>query len=288
VTDQGGTGFLTSIALPGGSIGTAIPLGQTPGAGLAITPDGRTAYVSASDGVVPVDLSAGSLQSTIAPGEPSVGVAVSPVSVDATATTIECSPAEVVAFDDTTCTASVTDIGPAPTTPTGSVDIPVYTRGYIPPAHYGCSLAGDGATASCQVAVNASGQWAAGLDIVAHYPGDSTHAASDNNFSLAMDPAPTTTDVSCPPVVLRGTRITCTVTGTSPSSVGGTFQLYADNKGGVNTYRYNRFRTSVDFTFIPSETTHKITGVFSPWQQWCFCGPSQASTPIRVVDRLPT
>jgi Bacterial Ig-like domain/Beta-propeller repeat len=114
--------------------------------------------------------------------------------VGATATTVSCSGGKVAVGQPTTCTATVTDIGPSGrTTPSGSVSFSSDSTGSF--GSGGCTLSGSGAAASCQVTYTPSAVGSGTHELTASYGGDGSHSTSSGNTSLTVI-SPQVTSVS--------------------------------------------------------------------------------------------
>ena len=112
------------------------------------------------------------------------------------ASRLTCSPAEVLAGGWITCTATVTDISPTPSTPTGTVTFTTELAGTFSASS--CTLSGSGITASCQVRFRPTSRLAPDQGLItARYGGDTTHTASTASITIGVrPPAPKITNLS--------------------------------------------------------------------------------------------
>jgi Big-like domain-containing protein len=181
-----------------------------------------------------------------------------------TAATVLCSPGSVFAGRSTTCTATITDLGSGPATPTGTV---AFTSDG--PGGFGlaaaCVLAGGGASASCTVAYTPGAVGSGKQLITAGYSGDETHLVNTASMALTVSSAPTSTFVGCSPTaVTPGHATTCTATvgddgpgapttptGTVSFSSGGAGKL---SRGGQCTLSGSRGSASCAVSFTPGRT----------------------------------
>ena len=157
-------------------------------------------------------------------GQPDVAVAnhtANTVSVllnttQRTSTRVLCSPASVVVGQSSSCTATVTDRGPAaPVTPTGSVQFASDSSGSF--SGSSCTLAATSTTgvASCQVSYTPSAVGSGHHTITGTYGGDSVHRLSSGQAHVAVGLRSTRTSVSCMPgSVVVGQSSSCTATVT--------------------------------------------------------------------------
>ena len=101
-----------------------------------------------------------------------------------TATVVDCQPGTVVAGGSSTCTATVTDQSPSPSTPTGTVVFTALTGSFDDRL---CTLSGSGASASCQVIYTPSVPFfSTTVDMQARYAGDGSHDRSEGNTSVVV------------------------------------------------------------------------------------------------------
>ena len=151
---------------------------------VAVTPDGRSAYVTnffsnavSQYSIDPVTeaLSANN-PSTVPAGTNPVGIAVTPrPRLHPSATSASCSPRAFAPGDATVCRATVTDTGSrGQSTPTGTVSFTNSGGGRF--VGNPCTLSGNGPSASCAVFFTAFPR--GGRIIAAGYGGDATHSAS--------------------------------------------------------------------------------------------------------------
>jgi hypothetical protein len=115
-------------------------------------------------------------------------VKITPVVIHPTGTSVKCSPASLVAGGSTTCTATVKDTATSgATTPTGSVAFKTSGSGnFNQPS---CTLAGSGATASCEVTYKPTAtpkEPERSDTITAKYEGDEAHEGSKNTTTVTV------------------------------------------------------------------------------------------------------
>jgi YVTN family beta-propeller protein len=212
---NGCSGTVTPITLATDTPGAPIP---ADGFGIAITPDGATVYVTNFEGAVtPLAVATNTLGNPITFGEGLLTIAITPAR--RTVTSLSCSPSRTVVGRRTTCITTVHDIaGRFPITPTGTVAFATDGSGTF--AGSPCTLSGRRGVASCQVGYTPSAVGTFGEDerhtITATYVGDSSHAGSMGQTSLAVQARPTLTMVACRPTsgVGRPRRCTAKVTDT--------------------------------------------------------------------------
>src|SRR3989454_5791770 len=135
-----------------------------------------------------------------------------------TSTAVNCSPGTVPVNVATTCTATVTDIGPGmPVAPTGSVTFTSSGSGMF--SSLSCALAPISSSASqCSVAYTPNPGSEGIHTITGTYPGDPNHSGSAGTFALTVIKRTTSTTVSCNPnLVPINTPTTCTATVTDTS-----------------------------------------------------------------------
>ena len=214
-----GQSVITPISLPAGTSGTPIRVGVDTPDTIAITPDGATAYVV--DGgdctVTPVALATNTAGASIpTPGGAycrPYGIAISPepTSGGLTATSIACSPQNVVIGQaTTTCTATVrdTDSG-TPVTPTGPVTFTTDSSGTFGGSP--CVLSGSAGTASCQVSYAPTAVGTGQHTLTATYEGDGVHFGGSAQTIVTVAGRASSTSVSCSPEsVLAGQPTVCT------------------------------------------------------------------------------
>jgi hypothetical protein len=186
---------VTPIAIATNAPGNPIDLGvETNPTDIAITPDGETAYVVDSDGVVPITLATGT------PGTPiSVNgaehIAIAPAQPSATSTTVGCAAGPVSIGSSVSCTVQVSNGTSSP--PTGVATL----RSSAPGSFTACDLAaGADDTAECTFTYTplALGAGSSSSDtITASYGGDNANAASSGTTTLTLTPAVTSTTFSC-------------------------------------------------------------------------------------------
>ncbi|MBO0888123.1 Ig-like domain repeat protein, partial [Candidatus Bathyarchaeota archaeon] len=160
-------------------------------------------------------------------GPSSALIATTPAPLHNTATGINCAPNPVAVNQPSTCSATVTDINPSPTAPTGTVTFSYSgTGGSISPSS--CTLVASTPSQSvCQFPVSVTpstfGTTAASGNgiLTASYSGDPTHNPSPSQaFSLTVNSRQTSTIVSCTTPVLVNEASTCTTTVSDSSTAG--------------------------------------------------------------------
>jgi hypothetical protein len=103
----------------------------------------------------------------------------------ATSTTVSCVDSEVDLGHSTTCTATVTDVGPGtPITPAGAVKFTVTKGDTVSPTS--CTLSGSGGSASCSVQVTPGFAGSSPHSVVAKYAAHGTEAASSGQTSYTV------------------------------------------------------------------------------------------------------
>ncbi len=159
------------------------------------------------------------------------------VTPNATSTSLSCTPNPVSSNQPSTCTATVTDTGTNPITPTGSVSFS-QTGGSDGFSDTQCTLSGSGATSSCSVTYTQTDSGSP--TVAATYNPDAAHTGSSNSTPLTIDANPTTTAVSCQPGNPHaGAQTSCTATvtdnGTDPSTPTGTVGFTSTDQNGTFT-----------------------------------------------------
>jgi hypothetical protein len=192
----------------GGGGGSGSPFNEEEGGGGGA----GSSFVSPTNGTSPSYAVGKNASGEFEPEE--VVITYTPV-LHATATSVECVPQTVVAGGSTTCTATVTDKATSgATTPTGNV--PFTTSGSGSFNEASCTLAGSGATASCEVTYTPTATTAKperSDEITAKYEGDETHEATEGA---------TTVTVFSPTALARGAF----VIGNDNAAVGGSVTFY--------------------------------------------------------------
>jgi Glycine rich protein len=137
------------------------------------------------------------------------------VTLDPTATSVECSPASLVAGGSTKCTATVKDeAASGASAPMGNVAFKTSGSGSFRKAS--CTLTGSGVTASCEVTYKPTATTAKperSDTITAEYEGDEAHKGSEGT---------TTVTVISPTALARGAF----VIGNNNATVGGSVTFY--------------------------------------------------------------
>src|SRR5205807_407409 len=110
-------------------------------------------------------------------------LAVSPVPLHSTSTSVQCSPGSVTVNTASTCTATVTDSSTSPTTPTGSVSFTTNSTGTFNPSATSTRVAGNGPSmAKCTVSYTPT---VTGRHMITgSYSGDSSHASSSGSVKV--------------------------------------------------------------------------------------------------------
>jgi YVTN family beta-propeller protein len=198
------------------TVGTPIPMGAY---GIAITPDGSTAYAANLAGVTPIDLATNTAGTPIPTGAYALHVAITPEPRRSTSTAVVCSHASVVIGLTTTCEAKVTDTDAGtPVTPVGPVAFTTNRRGTFAPNP--CYVSGTARTATCKITytpTTAAGQHT----LTASYAGDARHSPSSGQTAIQVLARATTTTLSCQQNLLsvgQSTVCTATVTDTAPGT----------------------------------------------------------------------
>lgn len=115
----------------------------------------------------------------------------------ATATSVSCSAASVIAGNSTTCTATVSDADSAdPNTPTGTVSTASGGPGSFSNGG-SCMLSGSGSSATCSVTDTPASTPANPVrsdTITGTYGGDDLHAGSSGSTQVAVISLPTSKD----------------------------------------------------------------------------------------------
>jgi YVTN family beta-propeller protein len=154
---------------------------------------------------------------------------------DPTSTMVTCSPGTAAIGQATSCTATVTDTAPSPTTPTGVVTFTSDTSGGSLSSN-SCTLApaGTSAQASCAVSYT-PGQTGSGTQtITASYGGDGSHLASSGQAAVTVTLRATTTTVTCQKSSPVLHECTAMVSDTSPGSAtapAGTVSFSSSGRG---------------------------------------------------------
>ena len=253
---QIGTDFLTTPATcslsPGTTTGIAsCSVAITPGSGA----EGTHTVTAAYNG-----------DTSPPPGHAtSSGITSLTVNLRATATTISCDT-PVLAGQSSTCTASLTDSSP------GSQSMPTGTVSFTSTGAIGsfssptCILS----AGSCTVTFTPSASGTA--NVVAHYPKDSTHDASNSTiFSITSNPRTSSTSLSCTSPVVIGQPSNCTATITDTSNIGmqipPTSTVTFESTGATGSFNATSCTISAGscgVTFTPSTSgTTSITAVYS-------------------------
>jgi trimeric autotransporter adhesin len=145
-----------------------------------------------------------------------------PLAIDNNSTTtgISCDPGDPNAGTQTSCTATVTDTGTDPSTPTGTVGFAstVQSGTFTSPGD-SCTLAtASNTSATCSATYSQPGAGAPTID--ATYSGDPAHSAgSPGSETLAVGSDQSDTTVACDPAQPAiNQQTTCTVTVTDPDT----------------------------------------------------------------------
>jgi hypothetical protein len=212
----------------------------------------------------------------------------------ATATAVACAPTSfTVGTGSTSCTATVTDTGSTPTTPTGNVGFATGGSG---------SFSGGGActlssvspgVASCQLSYTPTAVGTGSHQITGSYAGDTAHEPSQGSAQVGVLARPTTTSVACSPVSVTfgagSSTCTATVTDTAGNPTAPTLNIgFATNGVGAFsssscTLNGSGNQASCSVVYTPSAVgtgSHQITGSYSgdPTHQ-----ASQGSTLLGVT-----
>jgi len=152
-----------------------------------------------------------------------------------TGTAVSPNPDSVLVGSTVTFTATVTDLGGTPSSPSGAVAwSDGGAGGSFSPTSCAPSSAGSSAS-SCSVIYSPSKTGP--ISIAAAYSGDATHSASSGTSSLTVNPRPTSTVVSSSSSTIKiGTTATLTATvtdsGASPASPSGSISWGDGGLGG--------------------------------------------------------
>ncbi len=240
----------------------------------------------------------------------SSGTASHQVNPRQTQTTVSCSPDPVVPTQDSTCTATVTDVSPGtPSAPSGSVTFSLDTTnsdgsGSFPFGNT-CTLTSISSSASeCSViyrpsSANNNVSGSPGVHkIDASYGGSSVHAASSDpdGYGLTVNPRRTQTTVSCSPNPADGgSTVTCTATVTdtdpdgTPSTPQGTVSFSSSGTGTFSSSSCTldlSGQCSVQYTpAAGSDGTHTITASYGGSTVH---DTSNGTTDLAVDDTAPT
>ena len=165
-----------------------------------------------------------------------ITVIVKPAVVSHTTTTvILCHPTTIAVNNSTSCTISVTDTATGPTTPTGILTLTSSGIGSFST----CTLAGTGATATCDTTYLPTVIGTGSHLLTASYGGDSTHGTSSGPTTITVTVRTTTTTVSCHPttiVVNNSTSCTVRVSDTSPGTAITPFGIIGLTSSGTGTF----------------------------------------------------
>ncbi len=218
-----------------------ISLGLGVASALAITPDGSTAYVvlSNKDVVEPVALATDTPGAPISAGFHPAAIVLTGTVRRQTTLSIGCPPPSFFVGYATPCMATVTDTDTgAPTTPTGTVQIPTNWVGQ----GSSCTLTGTGASASCTLTYMPAlvPKGVREGEPMASYSGDPQHTGSTSTLGLGFGRLPTDTTISCQPAQISlGQSASCTVVVTDiagglPYTPMGFVQVHTRQTGTVN------------------------------------------------------
>jgi hypothetical protein len=216
----------------------------------------------------------------------------------ATTTGVACVPTSfTVGTGSTTCTATVTDAGSAPTTPTGDVSFATGASGTFSDGGL-CTLSQvSPGVANCQLSYTPTTVGTGSHQITGSYAGDTAHEPSQGSTQVAVLPRATTTSVACSPVSLTlgagSTTCTATVTDTAGNPTAPTLNVgFATNGAGAFSSTSCTLSGSVNqasctVVYTPSAVgtgSHQITGSYSgdPTHQ-----TSQGSGLLGVVSPPP-
>ena len=116
---------------------------------------------------------------------------------------VRCSPDAVVVGQTTICTATVSDLRPAPSTPTGTVGFASSGPGTFSSPGSSCTLAPavTAGQASCSVSYTPSAVGSGTHTITASYPGDATQAPSQGDTPVSVSATPPLVTITPPPSV---------------------------------------------------------------------------------------
>ncbi len=143
---------------------------------------------------------------TLVSGTISITPITSPLS---TATSVSCNPTSTAVNAPTACTATVTNTDGTAVPPSGSITFGsgggagAFSSG-------SCSLAGTGATSTCEVSYTPSPGSEGQQTITADYAGDSNHLASSASFLLGVDARGVSVSLTCASSFRLGRPVACT------------------------------------------------------------------------------
>ena len=192
-----------------------------------------------------------------------------------TSTTIACSPTPLAVKAQTTCVATVTDITPSPTTPSGTVSFATNSTATFTPTN-SCTLVPSTTTGVATCSTTYTPTAIGHHTVTAIFGGDSTHSGSTNSAKEAVTIRTLTISISCSPnseTVGASTMCTVTVTDTSSSPIipTGTIGLATNSSGTFGTASCTLVAgtggsASCSVSYTPSTAgngSHKITATYS-------------------------
>jgi hypothetical protein len=208
-------------------------------------------------------------------------------------TSVSCQPGTVGVGQQTTCTATITDLGIGAATPTGTVGFGTDSSGTFGSA--GCTLSSTVAgTSSCHVAYTPTAADSGTHMITATYSGDDEHAGGTDQTTVAIHHVTTAASISCTPSpVTVGDTTNCTATiAASDASAGpptGSVSFTTNGPGkfsvtGCTLPAGSGTTAACKFTYTPSAIgpgTHQLTAGYSGDGAHA---ASQGSDPLGVAE----
>jgi hypothetical protein len=195
----------------------------------------------------------------------------------ATTTAIACVPPSfTIGTGNSSCTATVTDTGTGPTTPTGDVNFATGSSGDFSGGGV-CTLSPvSPGVASCELSYTPTAVGTGSHHITGSYAGDTTHEPSLGSTDIAVLARPTSTSVACSPTSLTlgagSSTCTATVTDTANSPTPPTLNtgFTTDGPGAFSssscTLNGSGNQASCSVIYTPSAVgtgSHQITASYS-------------------------
>jgi parallel beta-helix repeat protein len=213
-----------------------------------------------------------------------------------TSTTVDCAPATVLLNHSTSCTATVTELNPAATTP------PSGTVTFTPGGS--CNLSGTGSSSACSVSITPTTSGT--LQVSATYGGSAFYAVSLGTITIIVTTGTTLTTVTCTPSTVGANQAsTCTATvadtsqGTTSTPTGSvTWTTTGPGNFGstICTLAGTLATASCHVTYTPTTTgSQQITGNYGgdaahPVSSGSFTisvGATPTSTSVTCTPSLP-
>ncbi len=210
-----------------------------------------------------------------------------------TGTSVACQPGTVGVGQQTTCTATITDLGIGAATPTGTVGFGTDSSGNF--GSNGCTLSSAVAgTSSCHVTYTPTAADSGTHTITVTYSGDDEHAGGTGQTPVAIHHVTTTASISCTPSpVTVGDTTNCSATITASDASAGpptgsvSFTTNGPGKfsaGGCTLPAGSGTTAGCTFTYTPSAIgpgTHQLTAGYSGDGAHA---ASQGSDPLGVAE----